>query len=303
VLGLAVRRFWAQNMFHHAAAVTYQSVLSLFQALLLAVALLGLLGSEQTLDDLARSLDRHGVDPRLVDGLIAAARHAVDSKGTSAAALAFGLVLALFVSSSAFLSASVALNVVLEARDDRGPVRRRLHALGAISVVILVGIGALIAVFLGGGLAERLFGAIGLGDTAATLWSYVRLPLGALLALTAFAWMYFAAPTAGQPSWRWISLGATVAVVVWLAASLGLFEFVAHVPGFNATYGAFATAILLLVWLWLTSVALLLGAEVNAAGRHLDGVGTPISTTGDNPEGAQHEAAKRRAETEAARGS
>jgi len=291
-LALAAQRFWTQNMLHHAAALTYHSLLSLFQAVLLAVAALGLLGTQQTLDRLAAFLVDYGANRSLVEGVIAAGRNAVQAKGTSAVALAVGLVVAVFFASSAFVAATTALNVVMEATDHRSILRRRLHAAGATLVVIALGLGAVIAVFLGGELAVVVFSQIGLGEGAAELWGLLRLPLAGLLAMSAFAWLYYAAPTIPDPRWRWITLGASVAVLVWLVGSVLFFLFVASFPSYNATYGAFATAILLVVWLWLTNVALLYGAEVNAAGRFAEAAHTPMSRTGDSPEDAQHAAAR-----------
>ena len=291
---LATRRFREQNMAHHAAAITYHSVVALFPALLLGVSLLGLLGTERTLDDLERFLTRMGADQRLVQGVTEAARNAVEARATSAAALVVAVVVALVVVSSAFITAQTALNIVVEAEDRSGAVRRRLRAVGAMLVVILLAVGALVAVFLGGGLAEEVFGAVGLGETAAAVWTAVRLPVAALLAMTAFAWIYYVAPSVPQPRWQWISLGAAVAVVVWLAASGALFVYAANFDSYNKTYGAFATAILLLIWLWLTNLALLFGAEINAAGRYAERTGTPLSPAGDSPEHAQRAAAAQR---------
>src|SRR4051794_36081063 len=155
ILGAAARRFWAQNMFHHAAALTYYALLALFQALLLGIALLGLLGTTDTLADTGRFLVARGADRRGGDRVLGAGQHAIEARGPSTAALALAIVAALFVASSAYLAATVALNVVVEARDDRNPVRRRGHALVGASVVVLLGVGAVIAVFLGGDLAAR----------------------------------------------------------------------------------------------------------------------------------------------------
>jgi membrane protein len=293
VLVLAGRRFYEQNMLHHAAALTYQSVLSLFPAMLLVVALLGLVGDGRTLDQLSRFLTEHGANAPLVEGLITAARDAVAARTTSVVALAIAVPVSLNVAASAFITASTALNVVLEAEDRRSFLRRRLHAVAATVVVILLAVGAVIAVFLGGSLAEALLAEIGLGSAARTAWAILRLPLAALLMTTAFAWLYYAAPTVPQHHWRWISLGSAVAVLVWLLASLGLFRFAAAFDTYDTTYGAFATAILLLLWLWLSNVALLFGAEINAAGRYADGADAPLTATGDSPEAAQHEAAQR----------
>jgi len=292
VLVLAAQRFWTQNMLHHAAALTYHSLLSLFQAVLLAVAALGLLGTQETLDRLARLLVERGADRPLVEGVIAAGRTALEAKGTSAVALAVALLVALFFASSAFVAATTALNVVVEAADDRGMVHRRLHAAGATLVVIALALGAVIGVFLGGELAQRAFERVGLGPTAAGVWAVLRFPLAGLLALSAFAWIYYTAPTIPDPHWRWITLGAGVAVLGWLLVSVLFFFFVANYPSYNATYGAFATAMLLVIWLWLTNVALLYGAEVNAAGRYAEGSEFPASETGDSPEDAQHASAR-----------
>jgi len=283
VLTWAGRRFWEQNMLHHAAALSYHALLALFQVVLLGVALLGLLGTPRTLDDAGRFLTDRGADRRVVDGVIAAGQHAMEARATSAAALAVAIVFALFIASSAYLAATVALNVVVEARDERGALRRRAHAVVGASAVILLGVGAVVALFLGGGLAEHVFDVVGLGSTAATIWQILRLPLAAALAITGFAWLYYSAPTISDPHWKWISTGAAVAVAVWLLASLGLFSFASAFGTYNATYGTFATAILLAVWLWLTSAALLLGAEINAAGRYQDDRAQPISRGGHSP--------------------
>jgi membrane protein len=293
VVVLAVRRFWAQDMLHHAGALTYYALLALFNALLLGVALMGLLGTDETLNRFASFLEDNGADRNLVDSLLAAARNAVEAKTTSALALVFAIVVAFWLCSSAFVAASTALNVIVEARDDRSPMRRRVEAVGQTVVAVLLVVGATIAVFLGGDVAREVLGFVGLGAASADVWAIVRYPIAVVLAMTAFAWTYYAAPTVAQPRWRWISLGAAIGVGVWMLASLGLFLFAAQFHTYNATYGAFATAILLIVWLWWTNVALLIGAEINAAGRYAEGASTPISRTGDSPETAQHEAAKR----------
>jgi len=295
VVGLAGRRFWEQNMFHHTAALTYYTVMALGQSMLLVVGLLGVLGSDRTIAELDRFLTRAGIDAGVAHGMVTAASDAIERRGASAVALAFAVGVALFVSSSAFVGASTALNVVLEAPDHRGPVRRRSEALLATLVVLLLGTCAMIAVLLGGSLAAEVFDVIGLGDTAETAWKVARFPIAGALALTAFAWTYYAAPSVGRPRWHWISLGATMAMTAWLAGSVALFVFTANFDAYDTTYGSFATAIVLVAWLWLTNAAMLFGAEVNAAGRYAEAAGTPMTETGDSPEEAQHKAATRRA--------
>jgi membrane protein len=294
VVALGSRRFWAQNMPHHAAALTYYSVLALFQGMLIALGLLGLLGDAGTLGELTRFLERLGADERLVETLVAAGRDAVERRGASAVTLVVAVVIALFVMTSAWIAATTALNVVVEAEDPRSFKAKWLDGLGKTVVATVLGVAAVTAVFLGGDFASALFATIGLDDTARTVWSVVRLPLAVALATTAFAWTYYAAPVVPDARWRWISLGAVTAVGVWLVASLGLFAFAAASGTFDTSYGSFGTAVLLLVWLWFTNAALLLGAEVNAAGRYAEGMPEPLSKTGDTPEDAQHHAAQRR---------
>ena len=293
MLRLAARRFVEQDMAHHASALTYHAVLALFHALLLGVALIGLLGTGRTIDRLAAFLRGTGVDPRVIDGVLAAARDAADARTASAVALVLSVAFALFVCSSAFVAAGTALNVVLEARDDRSPLRRRLDGVRDSVVAIVLAVAASIAVFLGGDLATELFGVVGLGGAATAVWAAVRYPVAAILAVTAFAWLYFTAPRVHRPRWRWITLGAVAGVGLWLLASVALFLFAARSGSYNETYGTFATAILLVVWLWVSNVTLLFGAEVNAAGRYIEGARPPISRSEDPPETAQHEAAKR----------
>jgi membrane protein len=262
--------------------------------MLIALGLLGLLGDAETLDELTVFLDRLGADERLVETMVAAGRDAVQRRGASAITLAVAVVIALAVMTSAWIAATTALNVVVEAEDPRPFRRKWVDGLGKTLVATLLAVGAVVAVFLGGDVASALFDTVGLGETAETVWNVVRLPLAVVLAMTAFAWTYYAAPVVTDARWRWISLGAATAVAVWLVASLGLFAFAAASGTFDTSYGSFGTAVLLLVWLWFTNAALLLGAEVNAAGRYAEGLPAPLSETGDTPEGAQHQAAQRR---------
>jgi membrane protein len=96
------------------------------------------------------------------------------------------------------------------------------------------------------------------------VWSVVRWPAAVVVAMTAFAFVYWTAPNRRGARFRLVSAGAAVAVAIWLAASAGFFLYVQNFGSYNATYGAFAGAVILLVWLWLTNVALLFGAEIDA---------------------------------------
>ena len=121
-----------------------------------------------------------------------------------------------------------------------------------------------VLVFLGGGLASDVLGKIGLGDTAATLWLYLRWPAALFVTMTIYAIVYYAAPNVEVRHFRWITVGAIIGVVLWILASALFFVYVSNFSSYSATYGAFAGAVILLVWLWVTNVALLFGAELNA---------------------------------------
>ena len=121
----------------------------------------------------------------------------------------------------------------------------------------------LVLVFLGGDLAADVLGLIGLGENAATVWAYVRWPAALLSAMLIYAIVYFAAPNVEVRNWRYITPGAAFGVPAWILASAGFFFYVSEFASYSATYGAFAAVVILLIWLWLTNVVLLFGAELN----------------------------------------
>lgn len=270
VLKATIGRFRGDAMTHHAAAVTYYSLLSLFPGLLVGVSLFGLIGERSTVDRFARYLTRHGVDATTVEAVRGSLRHGVESGTSSSLSLALGVALALWGASGAFGAVGQALNVVLRADEDRAFVHRKLLALASTALVIVLCAIAFVLVFLGGSVATDLFEKIGLGSAAGDIWNVARWPAAALLVMVIYAYVYWAAPTRtrsnGEASrrLRWISPGAVLGVLVWVLASAAFFLYVSNFSSYNKTYGAFAGAVILLVWLWLTNVALLLGAELNA---------------------------------------
>jgi membrane protein len=142
-------------------------------------------------------------------------------------------------------------------------VRQKLNDLLWTLVLAVLGIVTFVLVFLGGGLAHDALGKIGLGGIA-SLWIYARWPLALVVTMTIYAIVYYAAPNVDVRRFRWITPGAVVGVLLWILGSAGFFIYVSNFSSYSATYGAFAGAVILLVWLWLTNVALLFGAELNA---------------------------------------
>jgi membrane protein len=258
-------RIQEDQVTHHAAALTYYTLLSLFPGLLVGVAVLGLLGQQSTVDSAARYIAEQGADEATVNAVRSSLQSAINARsGTAGLTALFGLGLALYGASGAFAAAGRALNVVLDVEEERGFVRRKLIDLGSTLFVVVLGVLALVLVFFGGKVARDLFGTLGLGDTAYDVWRIVRWPAALLVTMLAFAYVYWAAPDDRTRPFRWISPGSVTGVLVWIAASAGFFFYVSNFAKYNAVYGAFATTVVLLLWLWLTNIALLVGAELNA---------------------------------------
>lgn len=271
----AVARFREHEMTYHAAALTYYSLMSLFPALLVGVALLGLIGQQSTVDHVAHYLTDHGAPKATVAAVRSSMHTAVNSRaGSSTALLVVGLAVALYGASGAFGAAGKALDAMAGEEEGPGFVRRKLTDLGSTLLLIALTMAVLVMVFLGGGVAHQLFGAIGLGHTAATVWNIVRWPAALVVAMVIYSYVYSVAPSARRPL-RWLTPGAAVAVLLWILASAAFFLYVANFGSYNATYGAFGTVVILLVWLWLSNIALLLGAEVNAAVARARGASAP----------------------------
>jgi membrane protein len=248
----------------YAAALTYYSLLSLFPALLLGAALLGVFGQQALIAHAAHYLTRAGAPRQTVDAVTSALQSAQRHRGTAVGALVIGLALSLNGASGAFGATGRALNKIFRVEEGRGFVRHKLNDLLWTLVVAALALITLVLVFLGGGLASQVLGKIGLGGTGADVWRVVRWPAAVLVTMTIYAIVYYAAPNVEIRHFRWITPGAVVGVLLWILASIGFFVYVSNFSSYSATYGAFAGAVILLVWLWLTNVALLFGAELNA---------------------------------------
>ena len=259
-----IKAFSEDQMSHHAAALTYYALMSLFPGLLLGLSLLGLLGQyPETYDEILAFL--RGIVPEpLLSTIDASLRSALRSKGTAATALAVGVLTTLYGTTGLLEAARRALNVVFETEERRGFVRRKGTDIASTFVLMALILVTLILMFVGGRLAAAVFGLLGLGSTAVVVWNIVRWPLGAAVAMLVFAWVYYVTPNVQHRAFKWITPGAVVGVIVWLGASAAFFFYVSNFGSINATYGTFAAAVILLVWLWLTNAALLFGAELNA---------------------------------------
>jgi membrane protein len=285
VLRRTGRAFYDDQMTHHAAALTYYALMSLFPALLLAVSILGLVGQYPATYNAILGYLRGVVPPSALVPLDSSLRAALQQKGTAATTLAISVVVTLYGTTGALEAARRALNVVFEADGGRRFLTRK--AIDVVSTVVLMTLilVSLVLVFVGGSLAEDLLGFLGLGSTVVDIWNIARWPAAVAVAMLVFSFIYYVTPDVRQRAFRWVTPGAVVGVTLWLAASAGFSIYVGQVADVGAVYGAFAGAIVLVVWLWLTNVALLLGAELNAEierQREL-GEGVPENETLDLP--------------------
>jgi len=263
ILARTARSFYDDQMTHHAAALTYYALMSLFPALLLAVSLLGLVGQyPDTYDAILGYL--HEVAPAsALAPLDSSLRGALRSKGTAATALAIALVVALYGTTGLLEATRRALNVVHEVRNGRNFLRRKAVDVASTVVLMVLVLTSLVLVFVGGAFAEDLLGFLGLGPAVADAWDLARWPAALGVAMLVFAFVYYVTPDVEERSVRRVVPGAAVGVLLWLLASAGFSIYVSRVADVGALYGAFAGAILLVAWLWLTNVALLAGAELN----------------------------------------
>ena len=251
--------FYDDQGTHHAAALTYYALMSLFPTLLLAVSLLGLLGEfPDTYTSIVRHL-RNVVPAATLAPLDAAVRAALRSKGTAAAGLVIAVLAALYGTTGYLEATRRALNVVFECARGRSFLRRKTIDIASTFVLLALVLVTLLLMFAGGGVARDV-----LGPGAANVWRIARWPGAFASALLAFSFIYYVTPDVRQPSFRWITPGALTGVALWIGASALFSDYLANFKSFNVTYGSFAAAIILLVWLWLTNVALLFGAVVNA---------------------------------------
>ena len=262
----AFQRFQADQMTDHAAALTYYSLLSLFPALLFAVAVLGVFSGEALITDAADYLKDAGAPAATVDSVTSALESAQSQRGTAITALVIGLV-ALAQRRVGRVQRGRAGAQPRLAR--RGGPRLRRSARPTTSawtlVVLVLANLTFVLIFLGGGLAGDVLGLIGLGRHGRRRVAIVRWPLALLSTMLIYAVVFYAAPNLEVRRWQWITPGAVFGVVTWIVASALFFVYVSNFSSYSATYGAFAAAVILLVWLWLTNVVLLFGAELNAA--------------------------------------
>ncbi|MFF7445681.1 MULTISPECIES: YhjD/YihY/BrkB family envelope integrity protein [unclassified Streptomyces] len=262
VLKGSLREFKDDELTDRAAALTYYGLLSLFPALLVLVSMLGLTGKSAT-ESVLKNLQQFtpGSARTIITGAV---EQLQNNAGVGSLMAIIGIVLAVW-SASGYVAAFIrAANRVYDMPEGR-PVWKILPVRVGLTVVLLVlaVISSLIVVFTGT-LARKAGTALGIGDSALTVWSIAKWPVLVILVTIMIALLYWATPNARVKGFRWITPGSFLALLIWLIASAAFAFYVANFASYNKTYGTMAGVIVFLIWLWISNLAILLGLEFDA---------------------------------------
>ena len=258
-----LREFTSDQCTDLAAALTYYGTLAIFPALLAFVALLGLFGDPQSTTESILQLASSVVPADSLDLVRGPIKELTQSP---AAGLAFvtGLAGAVW-SASGFVGAFArAMNRIYSIQEGRPFIKLRTTTLLVTVITLIAAVLAAAMIVLSGPVAEQVGSLVGLGETAVVVWSFVKWPILGVIAILMIALLYYATPNIRQPKFKWMSVGALVALVLWVLASIAFGLYVANFSSYGATYGSIGGVIVFLLWLWISNIALLFGAELDA---------------------------------------
>jgi membrane protein len=262
LISRTIRGFRDNNLTDWAAALTYYAVLSLFPALIVLVALLGVFGHANTINTLLRIVAQLG-PPSAIQTFRGPIESVVKNKGGAGALLGIGLLGALWSASGyigAFMRAS---NAVYDVGQRRFLRKAPLQIGITILMVLLLAI-VMLAIVLTGPLATAVGKALGFQTVVVTVWSIAKWPVLLILVVTMISILYYLAPNVRHPGFHWVTPGGLVALVVWILASGAFAFYVANFSSYNKTYGSLGAVIVFLLWIYISNNALLLGLEFNA---------------------------------------
>lgn len=263
VVRRAVKKFNSDNMTSIAAALAYYAFLAIPAALLVAVGVFSLLAGPDAITTVIDKLSV--VMPGQATSLLEdSLKNLTQHHGTGVALLSVGAVLAIWSVTGAMQNVMWAVNIAYGRDESRGFVRRRLVALamalfGLIAFALVFGL-----LILGPQLSHWVGSAVGAESVVHAVWWIAQWPLLIAALLIAFAAVMYLAPNVKHPRWTFLTIGAVVAIVIWLVASAAFAFYVSKFGSYNKAWGSLAAVVIMLTWLWLSAVALLLGAEVNA---------------------------------------
>ena len=263
VLRKTVREFGDDQCTDLAAALTYYAVLALFPAAIAVISLVGVVGQGQKSVDKIIEILQPLVSQSTLDTVQPALETIATSQGAGLA-LVIGVLGALWSASGYVGAFSRAMNRVYEIDEGRPFWKLRPVMLLVTLVAILLVAVVLVMLIVSGPLASSIGSVIGLSSQTVTVWNIVKWPVIVLFVVVVVAILYYATPNVKQPKFRWLSIGAVVAIVIWILASAAFAFYVATFGSYNKTYGSLAGAVVGLLWLWITNLALLFGAELDS---------------------------------------
>ena len=249
---------------HWGAALTYYAVLSLFPALLVMVSLVGLFGDPERVTKVMTDTVTQLGPSTAASTFQAPIESLTSNRGGAGIVLIVSVAGALWAASgyvSAFADAS---NVIYQVEEGRPFWKLKPLQLVVTFALILLAALVALALVLSGPIVGALGGALGLSDTVLSVWRFAKWPAMLVLVLVILGVLYFTAPNAKVSGIRWVTAGTLVALVVWLVASLAFALYAANFGSYNKTYGTLGGVVVFLLWLWLTNLAILVGAEFNA---------------------------------------
>ncbi len=265
--GELLKRVWQQingdDIFGRAAQLAYYFLLALFPLLLFLVTLLGYLASagSELREDLVTYLAR--VAPSSAVDLIHATLNEVSSE-KGGGKLSFGILAALWAASNGMGAISETLNSAYDVEETRPWWKVRLISVGLTVLLAILIITPLVIILYGGKVGDLIAAAVGLGNAFKIAWQILQWPIVFAFLLTAFGSIYYFAPNLRNPKWRWITPGSVLAVVLWLLTSFGFRAYLHFFDSYSATYGSLGALIILMLWFYLTGVAILAGGELNS---------------------------------------
>ncbi len=258
-----MREFGADHCTDLAAALTYYAVLAVFPAAIALISLLGVVGQGQSTVDNVMTVLQPLVSQSTLDTVQPALQHIATSPHAGLG-LVLGLVGALWSASGYVGAFGRAMNAVYEIDEGRPFWKLRPVMLLVTMVAILLVALVLVMLIVSGPLASSIGSLIGLSTQAVTAWNIVKWPIIVLFVVMIVAILYYATPNVKQPRFRWLSIGALVAILVWIVASAAFAFYVSTFGSYDKTYGSLAGAVVGLLWLWITNLALLFGAELDS---------------------------------------
>ena len=263
VAGKTVREFSADQCTDIAASLTYYAVLALFPALIALFSLLGVIGQGQAAADAVLGI----VDEAAPGGAADVIRGPIEQFASSPAAgfaLITGLAVAIWSASGYVGAFSRGMNRIYEIEEGRPFWKLKpQQLLVTLIAIVLIAIAAIILV-VSGSVTEAIGSALGVGETVTTIWSIAKWPVLALVVILVVATLYYATPNAKQPKFRWMSMGAFLAILILGIATVAFGFYVANFSNYDKNYGSLAGVIIFLLWLWIANNALLFGAEFDA---------------------------------------